>query len=51
MNRVRLYLGGITMISLSSYVQDAEPFLHDLNRAAEYVISQLEMEENYVQQS
>ena len=51
MNRVRLYLGGITIIRLSSYVQDAEPFLHDLNRAAEYVISQLEMEENYVQQS
>ena len=27
---VRLYLGGITIIRLSSYVQDAEPFLCDL---------------------
>lgn len=28
---VRLYLGGITIIRLSSYVQDAEPFLCDLS--------------------
>lgn len=40
--RVRLYLGGITIIRLSSYVQGQEPFLRE-EFASEFLFQVMEV--------